>query len=72
MQFPVQYDGRESENLLRLTAFNDLRTPAIFNQVLRIHSPRRLKGGSADQQVGGPCQHLVTAIRADDLEWAIL
>jgi hypothetical protein len=61
----------QAKMLLRLTALNHLRTPPIFNQVPWVHPLRRLEGGSADQEVGSPGQHLVTAICADDLEWAI-
>jgi hypothetical protein len=40
---------------------SSLARRVIFNQVLRIHSLRRLEGGTADQEVGSPCQTTICA-----------
>src|ERR1700745_326519 len=55
-----------STHYLWLTPINHLSTPPVLDQVLRIHSLRRLKGGPADQQIGCSGEHFVAPVGADD------
>ena len=64
--------SRAAPKSLRFTAFNDLGALPVLKQVPRVHPLRCLKRSPADEQIGSPRQNLITAVRADHFEGAVV